>query len=161
MKRFLVCAICLVLMSGCFKGSIRPMTENFSTDFTASYQDVQLTGTLQRYAVGTLTMTLTSPASLAGLVCKLDNEEITLILGELEYKTAVIPAAAVPQVLRDVLDTLSRNQAPQNTDGTFSGMAGTYSFTASVASDSRFLASVSVPDVSLEIAFQNTVEQEV
>ena len=105
-------------------------------------------------------MTLSAPASLAGLKCCLEGEGITLTLGELEYKTAVIPAAAVPQVLRDVLDALSRG-VTKNADGTFSGAAGTYGFTVSVAADSGFLETVSVPDISLEITFKNMVEQEV
>lgn len=159
MKRTFLCVICLLLLIGCGKAS-KPVAEHFVGEFTATYKEMQLAGEIKRDAVGTLTMTLSAPVSLAGLRCCLEGEEVTLTLGELEYKTAVIPAAAVPQVLRDVLDDLSRG-ATKNADGTFSGTAGTYGFTASVAADSGFLETVSVPNVSLEITFKNMMEQEV
>ncbi len=151
---FLVLLLCL---TGC-KSSVSPVAENFSCAFTATYKEIQLAGNLERGAVGTLTVTLTAPPSLAGLICRLENEDITLTLGDLEYKTAVIPAAAVPTVLRDMLDALSRG-ATEGAAAEFTGMAGTYGFTARVAPDSGVLQAVSVPDASLEIEFQNIEEQ--
>ncbi|MBP3381622.1 MAG: hypothetical protein J6L00_03155 [Clostridia bacterium] len=158
MKRSLVCVVCVVLifLTAChLTGRKPPVTEHFSCDFTATYDGMQLSGAVQRGVNGTILLSLSAPASLAGLQCQLDGENITLTLGDLEYKTEVIPAAAVPRLLRAVLDAL-RYATADTTDAdvtVYTGTVGTYAFTANVAADSGVLQTVAVPDAKLEMQF--------
>lgn len=165
MKRSLVCVVCamLLFLTACnFAGRKAPVTENFSCNFTAAYDQMQLGGTVQRGANGTLTMSLSAPASLAGLQCQIDGEDTTLTLGDLEYKTEVIPAASVPRLLRAVLDAL-RYATADTTDAdvtVYTGTVGTYAFTVNVAAENGFLQSVAVPDAQLEMQFTDVEKTE-
>ncbi len=158
MKRsliFVVCAVFLFLSSCGFTARRKSVTEHFSCNFTATYDELQLGGTVQRGESGTLTLSLSKPASLSGLVCRLDGEDITLRLGDLEYKTEVIPAAAVPRLLCSVLDAMY-DVSPHSSEEhelTYSGAVGTLAFTALADAESGFIQSVSVPNANFEIQF--------
>lgn len=159
MKRSLLCAVCavLLLLTACrFAGGKAPVTEYFVAGFTATYDTMQLSGTVERGDNGTIALSLSEPVSLAGLQCRLDGEDMTLTLGELEYKTEAIPAAAVPRLLRAVLDALRYDATADTTDAemtVYTGTVGTLAFTVNVAADSGFLQSVAIPDAKLEIQF--------
>ncbi len=165
MKRsfvFFMCAMLLFLSSCDFSVRKKPVTENFSCDFTATYDQLQLGGSIQRDESGALTLTLSSPASLLGLVCQLNGEDMSLRLGELEYKTEVIPAAAVPRLLREVLDAL-RYATADTADAdvtTYTGTVGTYTFTARVSAEDGYIQTVAVPDAKLEIQFTDVIKTE-
>ena len=165
MKRsfvFLVCAVLLFLTSCDFSARKKPVTENFSCAFTATYDQLQLGGTVQREENGTIPLSLTQPASLLGLVCQLNGEDMSLKLGELEYKTEVIPAAAVPRLLREVLDALHYATADA-TDAdvtTYTGTVGTYAYSVQVSAQDGFIQSVLVPDAELEIQFTEVTKAE-
>lgn len=158
MKRSLVCVVCVVmlLLTACsLTGRKPPVTEYFSCGFTATYDGMQLVGTVQRGENDKLALSLSSPASLAGLECRLDGEAMTLILGDLEYKTEVIPAAAVPRLLCAVLDALQYATA-EATDAditVYTGTVGTYAFTVNVLTENGFIQSMTVPNAKLEMQF--------
>ncbi len=165
MKRSFLCVLCavLLLLTACSAVVRRkPVTEQFSCTFTATYDQMQLSGTVQRGDNGTITLMLAQPASLLDLVCRLDGEDMTLSLGDLEYKTEVIPTAAVPRLLREVLDTLQYATADISAADitTYTGTVGTYAFTACVSAKDGFLQTVAVPDAKLEMQFAEVIKTE-
>lgn len=164
MKRSFLRVFCvfLLFLTACsFTVRKNPITENFTCSFTAEYEEMQLGGIIQRGEAGSVTLVLSSPASLNGLVCRLEGEEMTLSLGGLEYKTDVIPVAAVPRLLREVLDAL--RHADMHTEGeitTCMGTVGTYTFEACVTAKEGFVQSLSVPDAKLEMQFTEVQKTE-
>ncbi len=165
MKRSLVIVICtlLLFLSSCDSPiKKKPVTEQFSCHFSAVYEQLQLGGTVQREESGTLTVSLVQPPALSGLICQLNGDDMTLKLGDLEYKTEVIPVAAVPRLLREVLDALRYATAEKNEADitTYAGVVGTYAFTALVSAKDGCIQSVSVPDAKLEIQFTEVIKAE-
>lgn len=135
-----------------------PDTAQFACDFTATYREMRVAGSLKRYGAGTLSLTFTEPETLSGLAAVWDGEAVTFSLHGLSFSAdpAVLPESALGQELVAVLDGALRGEGDCRTEqgklvvnGTVNGTA----YTLVCDGESGKPVSLSVPSLPLEATF--------
>lgn len=161
MRRFSVLVITVVfcLLIGCKAKPEMPVTTGFQCAFTASYQEMQLEGTIKRNGAGTLELSVSKPETLSGIRFSWDGEKGTVALGDLSYAfDASLPVSAPPQLIRKVLDTVFLKAAQGSFTeygACFQGKIDGYAFSLLSDAKSGTLLSLEIPKTALYIEFKD------
>lgn len=159
MRKLVVSMMCILLLIGCKEKTVEPITVDFICDFTAEYNGMTVSGGLQRDMAGTLTLCVTSPDTLSGMVLRWDGNTAHVSLGDLQYTLETeLPQAAAPQLILKILDALFyASQADTLVfDGAqLTGRIGEYAYAAQLDPQTGTLLSMEVPAAALSVRFSN------
>jgi hypothetical protein len=154
-----VVTIAFCLFIGCKKQPETPVCTDFQCGFTATYQEMQLEGTLKRNGAGTLEMTVSKPETLSGMQFIWDGEKGTVALGSLRYSFDMsLPLSAPPQLVQKVLDTVFLKAAEGSFTeygACFQGKIDGYEFSLLSDAKNGTLLSLEIPKTALYIEFKD------
>lgn len=164
--RLYLCLLLLpLLLTGCKRPKeepVPPVAAGFTCGFTGTYRGEAVAGRLERSSAGLLTVSLTEPQELAGLVAEWDGEQVTLRLMGLSWSVdaGTVPQAALGERVLGALDAVVYGTAAGTVgaDGrlTITGEAGEgASFTLYADPQTGALSALSVPSEELELTFSD------
>ena len=154
-----LCVFFIILLSGCaYMASGSPLTD-FSADFTAEFNGMNLSGTVTADRRGILCMEIESPETLDGLMISYRNGEAEIKRNELicTADEAYLPRSSLPSMLNGALaalnDGLERKEAkPQNGCYRLETDATEYDIHIE---NNGFITQISASDGSMKIQFEN------
>lgn len=166
MRRFII-GICLLLCTGLWSGCQRsstttapPVTTGFSCRVAADYNGMAVEGQMVRHLADDLTLTLSEPATLNGLILTLDGETLT---AEWHGVTATVDpaqlpqAGAIPLLLRTLDAAATLTDGGENTaDGLkFTGETDLGSYTLLSDPNTGNLITLEIPAAELTVTFSD------
>lgn len=145
----------LLFCTGCAARTQSPApTDSLHCRITGQYTDIPFEATAQRVGIGTLILDIEQPKTVSGLrfVCQSDGT-VLLQLQTLEYTALSLPTQSLPVLLCAVLDDVTRRTDSSSSDcitGKVDGKGYQYCY-----DKDGLPLSLSIPEVSLYIAFSN------